>query len=533
MTSRPKLLLVDDSVSNIEVLAEILSVDHDVRFATSGLKALQMLKTGHKPDLLLLDVMMPGMDGYELCSLLKHDANLQKIPVIFITASADANSESLALASGAVDFIHKPINRDVLLARVKLHLGLIQQREELESLNARLVQTLLEVERSRDQLQILATAMEYSPTSIVVTDTLGNIEYVNPHFCKISGYSSEEVVGQTPTIVKSGLTPPQNYTDLWTNIRRGDPWSGEFINANRDGTLYREEAHIAPVKDLEGRTSHYVSIQLDVTARHEAEELIKKAREKELQLSAAIQQELLFGEVPANLAGFTINCYTAALQVIDGDFYTVTRLGPSTFEILSGDVMGKGMTAALVGAGVKNAYREAISDLLIRGMSVGLPSPEQIINEIHARVADKLIDLGVFVTLTLLRFDHATNTMTWVNAGHTPTLLVRPSTGECLELLGDNLPLGVTAGEEYRQHQNQLQPGDVLCIYSDGMSEAENNDKEQFGSERVNSLLTNLSVPGASLDHILDGMKSELNAFLDGTSLKDDTTVILVQAQPT
>jgi PAS domain S-box-containing protein len=532
MNSRPKLLLVDDSVSIIEVVAGILSVDHEVRFATSGAKALQMIQSGQVPDMILLDVMMPEMDGYEFCNLIKQSPVFKTIPIIFITAAADAESESQALAAGAVDFIHKPINRDVLLARVRLHLGLIQNRRELEELNQRLSVTLSEVKKSRDQLQILATAIEHSPTSIVVTDLDANIEYVNPYYCKLIGYSSDEVIGQKPAILTSSYTDPRKYAELWAKIRQGEAWSGEFVNMTRDGIEYREEAHIAPVKDTHGQTTHYVSVQLDITARHEAEEMIKLARQNEMQFHAAIQKELLFGKMPEHLLGYGIRSYTAASQIIDGDFYTLTQLGHNSFEILSGDVMGKGMTAALVGAGVKNAYREAIADLLIRGGAGLLPRPDEIINEVNLRVADKLIELGVFVTLTLVRFDRVKNEMIWVNAGHTPTLLVHKANGACEELLGNNLPLGVVEDEIYCQYQNQLGPQDVVCIYSDGLSEAESPDQKQFGADRVRSLLTQLSTtPGASLDDVLDGIKRELGDFVAGASMKDDTTVILIQTE--
>ena len=240
MNSRSKLLLVDDSVSIIEVVAGILSNEYDVRFATAGAKALKIIQAGHVPDMILLDVMMPGMDGYEFCTLIKQNPNLKNIPIIFITASSDAESESQALAAGAVDFIHKPINHDVLLARVRLHLGMIQNRRELEELNQRLFVTLSEVEKSRDQLQILATAIEYSPTSIVVTDLDANIEYVNPHYCKLIGYTSDEVIGQKSAILTSAHTHPQKYVDLWTKIGQGEAWSGEFVNVTRDGLVGSE-----------------------------------------------------------------------------------------------------------------------------------------------------------------------------------------------------------------------------------------------------------------------------------------------------
>ncbi len=129
-----RILIVDDAPANIEVLLGMLEDDYDLSFATSGRQALARLAKGYRPDLILLDVMMPEMDGYEVCATLKQDARTQNIPVIFVTARTDADSETRALTIGAVDFIHKPLNRAVVRARVKLHLELAQHRHHLEEL---------------------------------------------------------------------------------------------------------------------------------------------------------------------------------------------------------------------------------------------------------------------------------------------------------------------------------------------------------------------------------------------------------------
>ena len=130
----PRILIVDDTPANIEVLLGMLEDDYDLSFATSGRQALARLARGYRPDLILLDVMMPEMDGYEVCATLKQDPRTQDIPVIFVTARTDADSETRALTTGAVDFIHKPLNRAVVRARVKLHLELAQHRYHLEEL---------------------------------------------------------------------------------------------------------------------------------------------------------------------------------------------------------------------------------------------------------------------------------------------------------------------------------------------------------------------------------------------------------------
>ncbi len=137
---RSSILIVDDVPTNIQVLLNVLKDDYDLLSATSGRQALSLLESDRKPDLILLDVMMPEMDGYELCVALKQDAATREIPVIFITSKSDAESEAEGLSTGAVDFIRKPINREVVLARVALHLRQNQRAKELHLENNELAE---------------------------------------------------------------------------------------------------------------------------------------------------------------------------------------------------------------------------------------------------------------------------------------------------------------------------------------------------------------------------------------------------------
>jgi response regulator RpfG family c-di-GMP phosphodiesterase len=137
-TLRSTILIVDDLTENIKILLFMLKDTYELLSATSGRQALTLIASDRKPDLILLDVMMPEMDGYEVCAVLKQDPATRAIPVIFITAKSDAESEAQALAAGAVDFIHKPINREVVRARISLHLKQDRQAKELHLANAEL-----------------------------------------------------------------------------------------------------------------------------------------------------------------------------------------------------------------------------------------------------------------------------------------------------------------------------------------------------------------------------------------------------------
>ena len=118
----------------------------------------------------------------------------------------------------------------------------------------------------------LVAAVEQAADGIVITDTEGVIQYVNPAFTALTGYSREEAAGQNPRILKSGCQPDAVYEKLWSTILAGRVWHGEVVNRRKDGTLYREEMRIAPVEDSNGKTVSYIAIKQDVTARRAAEE---------------------------------------------------------------------------------------------------------------------------------------------------------------------------------------------------------------------------------------------------------------------
>lgn len=158
MSPLPKLLVIDDLAENIEVLAEFLSDTYEIECALSGSEGLDRIAQS-APDLILLDAMMPEMDGYAVCDALKRDPATRSIPVVFVTAKNDAESESRALAAGAVDFIHKPVNRDVVRARVRMHLELRARERELRALNADLER------RVAERTQALREAMQSAEAS--------------------------------------------------------------------------------------------------------------------------------------------------------------------------------------------------------------------------------------------------------------------------------------------------------------------------------------------------------------------------------
>jgi CheY-like chemotaxis protein len=130
----PSILIVDDSVENLKLLSTLLMDDYKIKVAKSGEKAIEIAKQEPQPDLILMDIMMPGMGGYETCKVLKEDASTQSIPLIFLTALNEATDETMGFKVGGADFITKPYNPDVVKARVNTQLELRRERQKADAL---------------------------------------------------------------------------------------------------------------------------------------------------------------------------------------------------------------------------------------------------------------------------------------------------------------------------------------------------------------------------------------------------------------
>ncbi len=131
--------------------------------------------------------------------------------------------------------------------------------------------------RAEERIGQLSRAVEQSPTSIVITDRQGNIEYVNPKFTSLTGYTLEEVLGQNPRLLKSGETGPEAYAHLWDTITAGGEWHGEFHNRKKNGELFWEDALVSPIKDAHGRITHFLAIKEDITERKRAEQALRES----------------------------------------------------------------------------------------------------------------------------------------------------------------------------------------------------------------------------------------------------------------
>jgi PAS domain S-box-containing protein len=156
------------------------------------------------------------------------------------------------------------------IRRLKSHVAVLEellsvQERTVLGQSERLEQALTQaIDVNRAKTELLA-AVEQSPSSVVIADLRGKIEYVNPKFTELTGYTLEETLGKNPRILKSGKHSVEIYEQLWRTITSGGDWRGEFHNKKKNGELYLESAVISPIRDAQGAITHFVAVKEDIT----------------------------------------------------------------------------------------------------------------------------------------------------------------------------------------------------------------------------------------------------------------------------
>lgn len=265
-TLKPKstILVVDDRQENIEVVANILGGEYSIKVAKSGAKAIE-IAANYDIDLILLDIVMPQMDGYEVCKILKSEEKTKNIPIIFVTGNDSQEDEEFGFELGAVDYITKPYKPTIIKVRVKTHIALKTKRDTLKVLSESLF----------TQNKELSRYISLVDQNVVIssTDLDGNITQVSEAFCKISGYEKHELIGKNHRIIRHPDMPSLSYQEMWSCITNGETWSGEIKNKKKDGGHYWVKATISPVFDENNQKIGYTAIRQDITDKKIIEEI--------------------------------------------------------------------------------------------------------------------------------------------------------------------------------------------------------------------------------------------------------------------
>lgn len=208
----------------------------------------------------------------------------------------------------------------------EMELKVKERTSDLKAINERLEQEITERENTADLLRKFSLAVEQGASSVIITDLDGNIEYINPRFTQLTGYTLEEAIGQNPRILKSGEHSEEFYKELWDTITSGREWRGEFHNKKKNGELFWELGSISPIRNSEGIIANFIAIKEDITDRKLAEdELKQKSQELETltenlrKLSAQLSKEeeltrrkfagILHEQVGQTLVAIKMKCY--------------------------------------------------------------------------------------------------------------------------------------------------------------------------------------------------------------------------------
>ena len=282
---------------------------------------------------------------------------------------------------------------------------------------------------------------------------------------------------------------------------------------------------VGAAERVDGRTVRLVGSLQDITERVQAAQELALARSRELMIGARIQQSLLVDLPDQRLPGLWLSTLSQASQGIDGDFVMLIPLGDRGVDIIVGDVMGKGVAAALMAAATKMQFSRCVAELLaLPGGGAQLPTPAEVMAAVHHKMTPNLQGLEAFVTLSYLRLDTLAGTVTWIGCGHEEPLLLRAG-GGVTPLANQHPPLGVLDETEFHQDVMPFGHGDALFLCSDGAADAVLPDGSRLGRDSVTELLvgllSQLHTPAAALH----ALRREIADT--GAAITDDLTLAL------
>ena len=262
-----RILLIDDDETLIEYYATVMSdagmVVETLSDPIEGLKVL----ADFKPDIVVMDVYMPGCSGPELAQVIRQDDAYAIMPIMFLSTESNFENQLAAMNLGGDDFLVKPVEAGHLIAAVSAR---AKRAREASQLNTDLENALRE-----NKYQIITMNQHDIVSS---TDTNGQIINVNDLFCEITGYSRTELLGKNHNILKSGMQSDAFYENLWETIKQGKIWHGKICNRKKSGDEYWVESTIVPFLDEKGSPYKYVSATTEITSLRQSEDRLHRSQ---------------------------------------------------------------------------------------------------------------------------------------------------------------------------------------------------------------------------------------------------------------
>jgi sigma-B regulation protein RsbU (phosphoserine phosphatase) len=397
----------------------------------------------------------------------------------------------------------------------------------------------------KDQLTLKNRALAATAEGITIADARlpdCPIIYANEGFERLTGYSVQSIIGRNCRFLQGSDTDPSAIGEIRRAVTERRECAVEILNYRKDGTPFWNRLSITPVKDSQDQVTHFIGIQSDITSRRVAEDALRNAKLEleetnqrmrlDLEMAARIQKSLL----PASdfrIEGIRLAWLLKSCDELAGDTLGVIPLDPSHLGIYILDVSGHGVSASLLSFTL-NRWLSLGSDQspLIRRRPGSLESFEIVST---AEVAEQLnrqfpMDSRTYQYFTLLYgiLDKGNGEFRFVAAGHPAPVLV-PKNSNPLLLEGMGLPVGILPDAIYREEVLQLEAGDRLYLYTDGITEAMDSDDQEFGIARLlSSLKVGMSL---SLKESVSSLVTSIEQWCGRLKPRDDITVLGIERE--
>jgi sigma-B regulation protein RsbU (phosphoserine phosphatase) len=375
-----------------------------------------------------------------------------------------------------------------------------------------------------EQLRKLSIAVEQSPSTVIITDRQGTIEYVNSKFTAVTGYFRSEVIGKNPRMLKSGFMSRESYSVMWNTILEGNEWKGEFHNRKKNGELYWELASISPIRNSRQEVTHFIALKEDITERKKAEEALRiseeqlrsrnEIMEEDLRYAQKIQLAILPSAPPVH-DRLRIRYRFLPLEKVGGDYFSFMT-HRDTVRIFIGDVSGHGVSAALFSSLLKFAT-ESISE------EAG-DHPGMFLESLNKALCRHMSTYFLTAHYGFFDLQDEGCIYRYASGGHPPFIHFRAKDGRAVSVKGKGSILGIFDTNRFESRQIALESGDRIFLFTDGIPETKNDDGLIIGFDEMTEFIEKAF--DADLDRMLDNILVQAGMFRGETPIEDDIVLI-------
>jgi len=567
------ILVVDDEVVNLQVLENQLSLKNfNSTLAENGKEALKIINNGNKFDLILLDIMMPQMSGYEVCEAIRKDYQAEQLPIIMLTAKNQVNDLVTAFESGANDYLTKPFSKNELFARIDSHLQLKtanvklddysktleikveertaeiqeknvvlgQQKEEIQVQNEDLQQRNEEIQSQNEEISLQAEKLaevnkELEKLSIVASETDNAIvimnkeaefEWINAGFTKLYGYNFEEFKEKHKNLFSVSSNPEIKET-IDNCIKNKRTYIYESVSETKKGEKLWVQTTLTPILDYQGEISKLIAIESDIRKLKKIEKELALKNEhitSSIEYAKTIQTAILpFKEVISS--HFDNFILFKPKDIVSGDFYWFVETEEYRF-IAAADCTGHGVPGAfmsMIGSSLLNQIVH--HDMEYNTANILTRLHELVVSSLRQQKTDN--NDGMDICLCRIQKKNETSIVQFTGAKR-PLIYTKSGSPKAEILRSDRKSIGGTQQKrievQFTTQEIELAQGSSLYLSSDGFVDQNNKARKKFGSQKLIDLIESNSNSSLIDQHkVLD---NEIESWMEGTDQRDDITLL-------